>query len=342
MRIAARLSDQVAAIAVFLALTACQSGSLAPSASSWAVGPQGVGLPEADQAHLYVSVQTATHYPSVERFRLVKGIPATKPDRVYGGYGGLIAAAGDGTLYVLSYNGIDVFAPGATAPTRQIIVPTLARRCHLISGGSSAINGLAADRNGYLFVALVTYTGAPKGGDESPQFRWPCDGVLIYAPGASGKAQPVQTIRQNTTPVGIAVDGEDNVYFADRDSVREFSNAILDPHRARVFQSQYTGNVHAVATGHNGDLFIASTDASYKSGRIERYARSAKGNGPPTNTIVLPAGVQLLPALAAKASVLYVDDNYDGVDLYKANENGSQSPFYSLSAANVSSIAVGP
>ena len=327
MRIAARLSDQVAAIAVFLALTACQSGSLAPSASSWAVGPQGVGLPEADQ-HICTSPsrpQRITRQWS--DFASSRASPPTKPDRVYGGYGGLIAAAGDGTLYVLSYNGIDVFAPGATTPTRQIIVPTLARRCHLISGGSSAINGLAADRNGYLFVALVTYTGAPKGGDESPQFRWPCDGVLIYAPGASGKAQPVQTIRQNTTPVGIAVDDEDNVYFADRDSVREFLTQSLDPHRARVFQSQYTGNVRAVATGHNGDLFIASTDASYKSGGIERYARSAKGNGPPTNTIVLPAGVQLLPALAAKASVLYVDDNYDGVDSTKRMRTAAKAHF---------------
>jgi hypothetical protein len=337
---------EATAASIVLALAACQPASLAPTASIGSADPSARAA-DSQRAHLYVSVATKSHYPSIERFRLANGIPAAKPDRVYSGFGGLIAVAGDGTLYVVtSSNVIDVFGSHDSTPARQIIVPSLTRRCHLISGGSSVVDGVAADANGYLFVAFLTYAGVKaKATRASPDFHWPCAGIVVYAPDASGKAQPMQAIRQDATPIGVAVDGSDDAYVADSEPaplVDEFVNAILHPHKMRVFQSGYIGYVHAVATGRNGDLFIASTDSSYKSASIERYATDANGSGAPTSTISLPAGVQLLPAIAARERVLYVDNNYSSVDLYEADKNGSQSPFYSLPLSNVSSVAVGP
>ena len=122
----------------------------------------------------------------------------------------------------------------------------------------------------------------------------------------------------------------------------KFANSITNPKKTRVFSGGYVGNAVSIATDAKGNLYIASTDNSYKNGRIERYAPDAEGSGQPTSTIVLPSGVHLLPSIAERGRVVYVDDVFKGVDLYHARKDGSQSPFYSFAASDVSSMATGP
>lgn len=339
-------------LAMLFAVTACQS-ALTSTPSTLPLRVTAVEKSKSSPTHLYVSVSTASHYPSVERFRLVDGVPQTKPDLVYEGYGGPLAVAGDGTLYVgnVSYKvAVVAFPPNASTPGREITLPNIFRHCGTGSGsGSTVVSSLAADTSGHLFVGIYTYYDAPRRtGAIKPsksKFPWPCEGVAVYAPTASGRARPIQTIRytQASYLLSLAVDSADDLFVDDTTTeVDEFSNAVYDPQKTRVFRGGYVGYAHAIATDARDNLFIASTGASYKLGRIERYAADASGYGKPTGTITLSSGVHLLEAIAASKRLLYVDDVGSSVDLYHAHQNGNQSPFYSLPATNIVSVATGP
>src|SRR5581483_2392183 len=211
----------------------------------------------------------------------------------------------------------------------------------------SQISSLAADAAGYVFAGIYTLgtRGRRIGHRSTPDYPRLCEDVAVFAPTANGEAKPVRLIHypQPDWLMGLAVDQKDDLYVDDTtDEVDQFENAVTKPKKTRVFKSGYVGYAHSIAVDAAGNLFVASTDASYKGGRIERYAPGADGSGPPTSTVVLPTGVHLLEALAAKGRVLYVDDVDKGVDLYHARKNGAQSPFYSLAASNVISLATGP
>lgn len=339
-------------LAILFAVTACQS-SLTNASSALPLRVSATQNRMGGATHLYVSVSTASHYPSIERFRLVNGRPQAKPDLVYEGYGGPLAVAGDGTLYVgnVSYKvAVAAFPPNASTPSREITLPNIFRHCHSGSGsGSTFVSSLAADTSGHLFVGIYTYYDAPRRAEitkpSKSKFPWPCEGVAVYAPTAKGKAHPIQSIQysQASYLLGLAVDSADNLFVDDSTyEVDEFSNAVYDPQKTRVFRGGYVGYAHAIATDARDNLFIASTGASYKSGRIERYATDASGYGKPKGTITLSSGVHLLEAIAASKRVLYVDDVGSSVDLYHSRENGNQTPFYSLPATNIVSVATGP
>jgi hypothetical protein len=282
---------------------------------------------------------------------LVNGVPEASPDLVYNGYGGLIAVAGDGTLYANAPNygnGVVAFPPNADQPNRTITIPEH-RVCDRGSGGYADVSSVASDTAGYLFAGIYTTgTIAPSGGSRNrgrAKFPRLCEDVAIYTPTANGDAIPVQLIRfpKPHWLMGLAVDATDNLFVDDSTyEVDEFANALTNPKKTRVFSGGYVGYAHSIATDGAGNLYIASTDASYQTGRIERYAPNAKGSGQPTSTILLPSGVHLLESIAERGRVLYVDDVGKGVDLYHARKNGSQSPFYSFAASNVISMATGP
>ena len=339
---------------LLFALTACQTPAIAPIASFRPTAERTVRPQAGSRTHLYAWVSSGTH-DSIERFRLIGGIPAKNPDRVYPRYGGDVAVAGDGTLYVgdSTVTGeavIYAFPPDSLRPKRVIIIPDLASQCQAAPGFTGE-NGIAADASGYLFVAIVTYSsgaGALKQTKAGPpsSSEWPCEGVAIYAPGAMGDARPAQVIRygRGGDLTALAVDAADNLYVANsgRNNVDEFANPIVNPTLTRTFRSAYIGKVHALATDREGDIFIAGTDPFYQSGRITRFTPDAKGRGKPTSTIRLAPGAHLFGSLTESGKVLYVNDTYKSVDLYHAFRNGDQSPFYSAPLVKVWSLATGP
>ena len=340
---------KIALLLGLVSLTACQAPvtAAAPTVSQPATR-QATAAPST--GHLWISVSTATHYPSIERFKLVNGVPQATPDLVYNGYGGLLAVAGDGTLYASAPdygNGVVAFPPNADQPSRTITIPEH-RVCGRGSGGYSGVSSLAADAGGYLFAGIYTTgTAAPVRGSHRGKHKSPrlCEDVAVYSPTADGEAIPIQLIHfpKPHWLMGLAVDASDNLFVDDSTyEVDEFVNALSKPKKTRVFKGGYVGYAHSIATDGTGNLYIASTDASYKTGRIERYAPDADGSGPPTSTIVLPSGVYLLETIAERGRVVYVDGQDKGVDLYHAHKNGNQSPFYSFTASNVISMATGP
>lgn len=348
---------RVALLGLLIMLSACQSGALTTAQAvpaqvpAWrATGDGGHGR------HLYVSVSTSTHYPSIERYRLVNGVPEMKPDRVYAGYGGLLALSNNGTLYVTGSdrsgdNLIFAFAPHSAKPQRTINVPSPGR-CGISSGEVWSVSALASDAQGYLFAAMYTYAedasrrSQPSHLGVSPEASVPCDGVAIFAPDANGKVNPVQTISLGLGSIvaGLAVDANDNLYVGSYPfKVFEYANAVTQPKRSRVFHTHLPARFTSLATDGAGNLFISNTEYGYKTGWIDRYAPTSKSKGPPVSQIQLAGpNLHMLFSIAVLGRDLYAADTDVSVDLYHARKNGAQSPFYSLAASNVTSVAAGP
>jgi hypothetical protein len=345
---------RLARLGLLFALAGCQSGALAPAlpaAPSGAAGVRHDATAGVRSGHLYVAVTTSTHYPSVERFRVVHGLPDSTPDRVYEGYGSLIAVSGDGTLYAFGgiYSGRDIYAfgPRSTKPLRKIEIPSPGR-CGVSSSEETTVSALAADAQGYLFAAIYTYAGGlarRTHGGVPAKSGVPCNGVAVFAPGANGKVSPVQTIPLRRAIItGIAVDARDNLYVTeDPYTIAEFTNAVTDPQRTRVFHTKSPAHVSSIATDDAGDVFISNINYGYKTGWIDRYSPSAKAKGPPTSEIRFQgSSLHFLRAIAVGQRVLYDLDGSDSVDLYHALKNRSQSPFYSFAANDGSALAIGP
>jgi hypothetical protein len=298
-----------------------------------------------------VAGSTSTHYPSVERFKLVDGVPGSSPDRVYKGFGDLIAASPNGTMYAFggySQPGIFAFGPRGVKPIRRFQFSGPGR-CGDSSSEETTVSAIATDSQRYLFAAIYTYAGARKRGarvgNRAKSGGVPCNGVAIFAPDASGPVAPVRTIPLRRAIItGIAVDSNDNLYVAELPyTVVEFTNAVSDPKRARVFHTESPAHVSSVATDGAGDVFISNVNYGYKTGWIDRYSPSAKGKGPPTSQVVLQgSNLHLLYAIAVRHRELFAADGYNHIDLYHALANGGQSPFDSFAASDPSSVAVGP
>jgi hypothetical protein len=345
-----------ARLGLVFALAACQSGTLSSGAPGGLPGGSGwlTGSSQTDD-HLYVSIspQHNPNYVSVKRFPFVNGVPQSKPDRVYPGHGQLIAVSSDGTLYAsdpASSAPMTVYAfdGGATKPDRKIRLP-FPRNCGAFSSQVTQINALAADPRGNLFVGILTYdqgarrrphaTAPPR---LSP--RVPCNGVAIFAPDATGRVNPIQAIDLGPQAWvnSLAVDAADNLYVGNYPTaILQYANAVENPTQTRSFQTRSPGWVSSLATDAVGDIFVSN--ANYQTAVIDCYARNVPSQGPPTNEIVLAgSGFHALLSIAVRGPDLYADDKIDSVDLYHADANGPQTPFYSLAFPYVRSVAVGP
>ncbi len=342
-----------ARLVVFIALAGCQTSTLSPGASV----PTGVRdgtSPDIRGPHVYVAVETATHHTSIERFHLVGGIPQGNPDHVFDGYTGPIAVSAYGpTLYAFGYlrspSTIYAFVPRNDQPDRTLKIPGPGR-CGVSSGEVWAITAVAADPAGYLFAAISTYAEAPSHRRTAivpaKSGGVPCNGVAVFAPDANGKVQPVQTIPlgRHTTITGIAVDPADNLYITeDPYTIAEYTNAVTNPQRSRVFHVKSPAHVSSIAADDEGNVYISNINYGYQTGWIDRYAPSAKGNGPPTSQILFQgSSLHFLLATAVRRRELFAADDFTRVDLYHSRHNGAQSPFYSFPTTNVSALAVGP
>jgi hypothetical protein len=294
--------------------------------------------------YLYVASHSHRNVRSIRRYLLHDGIPESTPDLTYGGVGGLIAVAGDGTLYAVMPKGdgqvIDAFRPGETRPNRKIAVPNLERCFPRGSGGTRAL-AVAADTSGYAFVALYTYFGAYPNVHARP-----CEGVYVYAPTANGHAKAVQTIGfpRATAVDGLAVDPNDDLYVLQNQSVvTEFANATTGPRSVRVFRRGEDRHIQSVAADAAGNVYIGKDHSDYSSGRINRYTATDNPNGRPASSIVLTSeGMHYLSALAVLSHHVFLSDDYENVEVYRALERGPQEPIFTLRMRNVDSIATGP
>jgi hypothetical protein len=330
-------------ITLLVALTACQGATLSTPSPGLPAAP----LDRVAFNHLYMAVSTASHHASIQRFRLLDGVPESAPDRVYDGYSGWLAISPDGTLYVVEAGmQILAFPRDATKPARTINVPGPGD-CGVSSGETVALNGAATDPSGNVFASVYTY--AQRAGKRQNvallgKGGVPCEGVVIYGPNANGRQRPMARIAGRDAIFGnLAVDASENLYVCQYSQVVEYTSALTNPQQGRVFSGEYAGRPRSVATDTQGNLFIGNLGASYESGWIDRYASDASGGGPPASRVELQdQKVYFLDSIGVRNGNLYVDENDGGVTLYHARKNGEQSPFASLAGSNVISVAVGP
>jgi hypothetical protein len=175
--------------------------------------------------------------------------------------------------------------------------------------------------------------------------KLPCEGVYVYSPTANGDATPIQIIKlPNALPLSsMAVDANDNLYvLLDAEMVQEYANAVTEPTPTRTFRQSSSLRFLSLALDDAGNLFLAKNDYSFKNGRIERYTPTAKPNGHPTSTIVLDANVNLLASIAAAVRRLYVVNDPEHVDVYRARKGGMQGPILSRPFHNVDTVATTP
>ena len=229
-----------------------------------------------------------------------------------------VARDPSGNLYVSDFtlSSISVFAPGATGnatPTRVIV------------GGNTGLTapvGMAFDAAGNLYVSnetggsgsgSVTVYGPSANGNAAPIrtltsiIDFPSgiaigagdtlyvvnqgNSVMAFAPGASGAANPVRTIRGPNTlfdePEGIAFDAAGNIWV-----VNLLANSLLRFDRAAdgdvaptvVVSGSNTGLAGAIGLTRAGnELFVANYNNGI--GNVLVFSTGASGNAAPTRTL---------------------------------------------------------
>jgi hypothetical protein len=220
------------------------------------------------------------------------------------------------TLYVANYDPSNVTeypvdANGDVSPLRTIAGP-LTKLIHPL--------GVAIDTAGNIYVSNAPYTKAPD-----PQFA-------IFAPGASGNANPVRQISArrhgNAVPFGIAVDRGGYLYEADTSSLalKVFSpgaNGEVAP--VRVVAGPRTGihDPYSVTVDGAGNAYVPDgSDA------ILKFGPGQNGNVNPLAAIRGPHTQLNGPtnvALDASANI-YVSGLTGTILVYPSGANGDVAP----------------
>jgi hypothetical protein len=189
-----------------------------------------------------------------------------------------IVANSTGEIYVVDTDTSEIvgFAPGSTGNSAPNVV---------ISGASTDLAcpiGLATDTSGNLYVANNAGSGCNDGSQLS--------GLLVFSAGSNGNVPPARNISGYQTGLydanGVAVDGSGNAYVSQANSVNVFgpSEEGDSAPEAELTGSQTLLNEPWGLGVFNSRLYVGSCGGHY----IERFAKAASGNTPPTAVISGP------------------------------------------------------
>lgn len=254
-------------------------GASSAPRSSWFSGTSNPG-------HLYVVDLFGN---TIYRFALRNGIPSSSPQNTITGLTNpnSLVVGPDGDLYVSDRNGIKVFAPDASGnalPLRVLPANYVAR--------------LAVDANGYLYAGV---SGTPPV-------------IAVYAPGAGGVDQPIQTIvaqgQESRVPdLGLAVDARGDLFASVDPGSSAPSIAVYGtptthptiicqpcaPERYQYFASLAIGSAHLYAARGSGVSAFKDT------------VRACPARPRETFSATSPA-ISAIRGLAVSESKLYIGD----------------------------------
>jgi sugar lactone lactonase YvrE len=193
-----------------------------------------------------------------------------------------IAVADDGTLYVANagvwnddHGSVRVYAPdadGQARPARTLLGPGT----QLISPG-----GLAISRGDTIYVL---------GGWDFPRGR---TRIAVYPPMADGEVAPIRTIEGDSTGFressGMAVDGEGQVYVANRKEAQGINAYGPDLGSVTVFRPGARGNHPPVRTIEGGYTRLNGPSGLAKDRAGNLYVANRWGTGPGSVTVYAPA-----------------------------------------------------
>jgi hypothetical protein len=324
----------IRAIAVAAFCTWCVAGSL-PAVALPHSGPitgvrstfRHAGPGTASGGHLYLSAPLPTSvFATIYEYPLTNGIPAQSPDntlstKLFNVEG--VAIGPDGDLYVSGTKvrnhqelpWIDVWSPGATGTQAPV------RFLDGIGG-----TGVAVDANDYLYA----YSS-------------------IYAPGAQGKAKPVQVLKapRGEFFVSVAVGPQNDAYLDGGTSAFVYANPVNDPHRIDSFcwRPKYAAS-YAIAVGSDGTAYVGGNDydlhhTAYP-GQIFVFPPGTKGCNPARSITTTDEPLNIIDGLVAAGPYLYALD-YGGSLVVLDPTKGAQAPIARIGTGyEASGLAIGP
>jgi hypothetical protein len=287
------------------------------------------------KGHLYVASSFETEPSStVQRFRIVGGVPESKPDRVYSSVGAPIAVDSHGYLYAtgnlmtgcgaIGGAGVFVYGPRSRSPIRTLCIAGCG------NPPCAGISSLFVDGQGYLYsgigVRFVRYGGS-----------WQ---VNVYSPGSSGETPPVQTIDSGScntkgcqyTLTGLAVDAHDNLHVSNNgspESVLSFASPTTNPTQIADLTGSGIVNPSGLAVDSSNEMYVDNPNGT--NSFISAYRAKANGNPPPDREISVTGEQTFGSGIATAAGLLLIPDPMANV-VYavRARKNGPQRPIWAL------------
>jgi hypothetical protein len=320
------ISGALAAFAIVASAAAAGAASLHGSSMQ-----QSASAP----AHLYVAVE-GNHAGKVLRYPFVNGLPAKKPDFVYGRITAPIAVDASGTLYGQSnvccfcVADIDTWPAGAAKPTGHVKVPW-------VSSDGAGASAVAVARNGYLYVGYYQCLSGIRGANArtAASSGPPPTGIAVYAPGQKG-GPPIATFdvpHDYSAPFAMAFGPSGDLYVSvatndDSNYIEVVSNPQTDPKVVR--EIAFGGlNVYSMTFGKR-DLY-ALTSAGRPTA-VDVLRADANGPAKPIRTIELPFGSETLwgglalygsNAFSIMTNFTYSDTT---IEAFPAGANGETQP----------------
>lgn len=314
--------------------------------------------------HLYVA---GSNGGTVERFRMYDGVPTSPQDLSYAGVGAPIAVApADHALYATSSATISVFRNGSTIPERTLNIspPT---SCPYSPCSGSGPTALLVDPLGYLYVALNDSSSTVSKFGRIVRISWI---VQIYAPGASGDAQPISSIDVGScqhgriyacfgSVDGLALDSEGDLLASGfgvewigkkiitrTSAVYAYASPVSNPTLVRTLTGSGVVLASGLATDPSAEMYVDNpTTGDWYSGPsfVAAYPETANGNPSPDREISV-AGAQFGSGIAVSPrNLLYVPDPVNNA-VYElhSDRNGTQVPISVLPFASPVAVALGP
>jgi hypothetical protein len=280
--------------------------------------------------HLYVAgapfLGSGTY--GLQRFPIVDGKPAKNPDLVYPDASGPIAVGLDGSLYAaddLRFQTIDRFVPGSIKPASRLVAAPCGHG-YLYAGLST----FTFDAKGDLYVAIIEGTSGARALQEA---GCPDELVAVYAPGATGRARPI-----NKVDIGLAVSGELSAMAIDSNgdlavvtgnAVRVYTDPTAKTRLARLFASRALPFPQGIAfdPGHPVVYLSNSSPAA-----VVVLPADAQGPTRPNRLIKNAAAKNYCGQIALLGAFIFVADaTTDTVYEFRKDEHGSPKPFASVS-----------
>jgi hypothetical protein len=164
----------------------------------------------------------------------------------------------------------------------------------------------------------------------------------VFAPTATGKAKPLETLALNDFYFGaMTVSAHDDLYvnLVDDCETFDYANALRNPHQTRAFPAR---DDPAAATDTHGNVYLLN----YDSGAFIDVFAPSWVSGPQTRSISLPAPFNASIGLALRGRFAYLATlagSNGAIGIFDATRDGSENPLAVLNYAGfMGPMAVGP
>ena len=276
--------------------------------------------------HLYVAL-TVSNTPTVQRYPIAQGVPEQPHDLVYSGVTWPITVDSSGNLYAThSGSTVNIYQYGSATPSRVLDL-----RSQTLT--SSTQRRFFVGPRGDLYVGYDASAGSVIQ-----------TGVLVYGPGASGAAPPVERIvtgQSNDSNGagfvgGVILDKSGNLILTENFApltsyVYTYALPATKPRLLRTLSGPGIVTPAGLAIDSLGELYVVNNEPQTF---IAAYPTTASGNPAPDRKITVAGYPAFGYGIATAGGVMFVANlRSNSVDEIYAGIGGQQTPISALDAA---------